>query len=117
MTYVDGFVIPVPKKNLAKYRKMAALGCKVWMKHGALQYFETVGDDLDVPCGIPFPKGIQVKKGEAIIFAFIVYKSKAHRNQVVAAVMSDPDMSSMGTKMPFDMNRMMTGGFKTLVSS
>ncbi len=81
MTYVDGFVIPISKKNLAKYRKMAVLGCKIWMKHGALQFVETVGDDLDIGWGLPFPKGIPIKKAETVVFSFIVYKSKSHRKK------------------------------------
>ena len=117
MTYIDGFVIPVPQKNLAKYRKMAAAGCKMWMKHGALQYLEAVGDDLDNKWALPFPKGIKIKKGETVIFSFIVYKSKAHRKQVNAAVMKDPAMDLFMKDMPFDMKRMMCGGFKVLVSS
>jgi len=117
MTYIDGFVFPLPKKNLAKYRKMAALGCKLWMKHGALQFVETVGDDLDIKGLLPFPKGIKTKPGETVVFSFIVYKSKAHRKQVMAAVMKDIDAAKMMKDMPFDMKRMMCGGFKVLVSS
>ena len=115
--YVDGFVIPVPKKKIAEYRKMAALGCKVWMKHGALDYRECVGDDLNVPCGLPFPKGIKVKPGETVCFSFITYKSRAHRDKVNAAVMKDPELCAGmdPKKMPFDCNRMLYGGFKQLV--
>ena len=114
--YVDGFVIPVPKKNLAAYRKMANGGRKIWMKHGALQYFECVGDDLETPMGgLPFPRGIRTKKGETIVFAFIIYKSKAHRDAVNAKVMKDPSMASMASKMPFDMKRFLFGGFKAIV--
>ena len=117
MSYIDGFVIPVAKTKVAAYRKMATLGKKIWMKHGALQYIEAVGDDLDVKWGLPFPKGIKVKKGETVFFSFIVYKNKAHRDKVNAAVMSDPAMKSPPKDMPFDMNRMMFGGFKAVVSS
>ena len=118
MTYIDDFVFPLQKKNLAKYRKMAALGCKLWMKHGALQFVETVGDDLDVQGGLlPFPKGIKIKPAETVVFSFIVYKSKAHRKQVMAAVNKDPAAAEMIKDMPFDKKRMMCGGFKTLVSS
>ena len=115
-TYVDGFVIPLPKKNLAAYKKMANWGRKAWMKHGALQYFECVGDELKVPAGmgVGFPKGIKLKPSETVIFAFIVYKSKAHRNAVNAKVMSDPAMT-MPKKMPFDMKKFMFAGFKTIV--
>lgn len=115
--YVDGFVIPVPKKNLADYKRMAQLGRKIWMKHGALQYFECVGDDLKVleGCGPGFPKGIGLKTGETAIFAFIIYKSKAHRDAVNKKVMKDPAMQAPPKKMPFDMARFLTGGFKTIV--
>ena len=115
MSYVDGFVLPVPKKNLAAYKRMASKGRKIWMKCGALQYFECVGDDLDVPWGLPFPKGIRSKAGETIVFSFIVYKSKAHRDAVNKKVMSDPAMNTPPKKMPFDMKRMLYGGFKTIV--
>src|SRR3712207_6414641 len=98
--YVDGFVIPVPKKNLAAYRRMANWGRKTWMKHGALQYFECAGDDLKphAGCGPGFPKGIRLKAGETVVFAFIVYKSKAHRDAVNARVMKDPSMEEMPEK-------------------
>jgi uncharacterized protein YbaA (DUF1428 family) len=115
MSYVDGFVLPVPKKNLAAYKRMANKGRKIWMQYGALQYFECIGDDLDVPYGLPFPKGIRSKPGETIVFSFIVYKSKAHRDAVNKKVMSDPAMSKPPKAMPFDMKRMMFGGFKTVV--
>jgi len=113
--YVDGFVIPIPKKNIAAYRKMAALGARVWMKHGALAYFECVGDDLDVKFGVPFTKGIHTKKGETVVFSWIVYKNRAHRDRVNAAVMKDPKMQVAPKKMPFDCARMLYGGFKALV--
>jgi uncharacterized protein YbaA (DUF1428 family) len=115
--YVDGFVIPIPRKNLAAYKKMAQWGRKTWMKHGALQYFECFGDDLKVKagCGLPFPKGARTKAGETVVFAFITYKSKAHRNAVNAKVMSDPALNQGPPKMPFDVRRMMYGGFKVVV--
>lgn len=115
MSYVDGFVLPVPKKNLAAYKKMANLGRRTWMKHGALQYFECVGHELEPPFGLPFPKGIGAKPGETVIFAFIIYKSKAHRDAVNKKVMSDPAMGTAPKKMPFDVKRMLYGGFKTIV--
>ncbi|MBI5766308.1 MAG: DUF1428 domain-containing protein [Verrucomicrobia bacterium] len=117
--YVDGYVIPVPKKNVAEYRKMAQLGCKVWMKHGALDYRECVGEDLNVKCGPGFSRGIKVKRGETVVFAYIVYKSRAHRDKVNAAVMKDPELCAGmdPEKMPFDWRRMLTGGFETLVSA
>lgn len=116
-TYVDGFVIPLPKKNLAAYKKMARGGARVWKKHGALQYFECVGDDLASKYGLPFPKGIRTKPSETIVFAFIVYKSKKHRDEVNAKVMGDPLMGKIPKRMPFDPKRMMFGGFKTIVEA
>src|SRR5262245_38577433 len=115
--YVDGFVIPVPKTNLGAYKRMANWGRKTWMKYGALQYFECLGDDLKVPpgCGMGFPKGIRLKAGETVVFAFITYKSRAHRDAVNAKVMADPSMKKMPKTMPFDMKRFLCGGFKVLV--
>ena len=115
MAYVDGFLIPVPKKNLAAYRRMAKLGAKIWMKHGALEYRECVGDDLNVKWGLPFPKLLKLKPGQTAVFSWIVYKSKADRNRVNAAVMKDPLMAKAPKVMPFDMKRMGFGGFKVLV--
>lgn len=116
-TYVDGFVIPVPKKKLSQYRKMARIGAKIWKKYGALEYFECVGDDLSPAlAGTSFPKLARVKKGETVIFSFIVYKSRKHRDSVNAKVMKDPAMNEPQiTAMPFDMKRMAYGGFKTIV--
>lgn len=115
--YVDGFVIPVPRKNLAAYKRLAIMGRKTWMKHGALQYFECVGDDLKASpgCGAGFPKGIRVKSGETVIFAFVIYKSRAHRDAVNAKVMKDFSTQKMPKNMPFDMKRLMHGGFKVIV--
>lgn len=115
--YVDGFIIPLPKKNLAGYKRMATLGRKTWMKHGALQYFECIGDALKVKpgCGTGFPKGIRLKPGETVVFAFVIYKSKAHRDSVNAKIMKDPSMGAMPKRMPFDMKRLMYGGFKVIV--
>ena len=116
MTYVDGFVLPIPKKNVKAYLSMARLGCKVWREHGALDYHECVGDDLDIGMGTTFPRGIRCKRGETIVFAWIVYRSRAHRDRVTAKVMRDPRIAEMsGKRMPFDMKRMMMGGFRTLV--
>ena len=117
MSYVDGFLIPVPKKNLKTYRKMAAVGKKLWMKHGAVAYMECVGDDLHPEFGLPFPKVVKPRPGETVVFSFIVYKSKAHRNQVNAKVMNDPSMKTMPPEMPFDIKRMCYGGFKAVVES
>ncbi len=119
MLYVDGYLLPVPKKNLAAYRRMAKMGAKLWRKYGALDYKECVGDDLNPPWGAPFPKLLKLKPGETVIFSYIVYKSRAHRDQVNAKVMKDPIMSS-GMKdkpMPFDMKRMAFGGFKVIVDA
>ena len=118
MTYVDGFVIPVPKKKLNAYKKMAQLGKKVWMEYGALGYFECVGDDLNIKHGASFSKTVKTRPGETVLFSFIIYKSKAHRNTVNKKVMSDARMSSELWKdkpMPFDVKRMVFGGFKTFV--
>jgi uncharacterized protein YbaA (DUF1428 family) len=118
MPYVDGYVLPVPTKNLAAYRKMAATGAKVWRDHGALEYRECAGDDLDTKCGMPFPKLMKLKRGETAVFAWIVFKSKAHRDRVNAKVMKDPRMHMPDLKeMPFDFNRMVYGGFTVLVDA
>ena len=118
MKYVDGFVIPLPKKNIAAYRRIAQVACKVWLDHGALDYCECVGHD-HVKVGIPFPKLARVKKGEVVIFAYIVYKSRAHRDKVNAKVMKDPRIAEIGdpADMPFDCKRMSYGGFKVLVDA
>ncbi|UXR66199.1 DUF1428 domain-containing protein [Bdellovibrio bacteriovorus] len=115
--YVDGFLIPIPKKNLKKYKKMATLGMKTWMKHGALDYYECVGDQLDLPYGIPFTKLCKLKKDETVIFAFIVYKSKSHCNQVNKKV--HKEFQEMGGEMEeiFSMKRFSVGKFKVLVTN
>ena len=114
--YVDGYVVPIKKKHVALYKKMATLGCKVWMEHGALDYYECIGDDLKSPWGIPFPRLCQLKSDETVVFAFVVYKSKAHRDRIVKKVHKDPRMApEKFPKMPFDVKRFSTGGFKTLV--
>lgn len=123
--YVDGFVLVVSKKNLAQYRKMAQWGKKLWMKHGALDYKECVGDDLKPksmggPKPLSFVKMAKAKSGEVVWFSFIVYKSKKHRDAVNAKVMKDPIMSDPKWKdkpMPFDMKRMVSGGFKAIVEA
>lgn len=114
--YVDGFVLPLPKKNVQKYRRIAELGAKIWREHGALEYRECVGDDLDVKLGVPFPRKIRLKPGETLVFAWIVFKSRAHRDRVNAKVMKDPRMN-VDQKMPFDMKRMLYGGFEVLVEA
>ena len=117
MSYVDGFVIPIPKSKLAVYKKMAKLGAKIWRDHGALDYYECVGDDLNIQGIVPFGKLAKLKPNETVIFSWIVYKSKAHRNQVNKKVMKDPRMQSYPTypEMPFNPKRMAFGGFKVLV--
>ncbi len=119
MKYVDGFVIAVPEKNLPEYRKMAEMGEKLWKKHGALEYFECVGDDLNPEgAGIKFPQMVDAGPGETVVFSFIVFKSRAHRDEVNAKVMKDPWMDSPEMKdkpMPFDMKRMAYGGFNVIV--
>lgn len=117
MAYVDGFVLPVPKKNLAAYRKMATKAGKTWMKHGALSYVEAVADDVKPGKVTSFPQSVKLKDGETVIFAWATYKSRKHRDQVMAKVMKDPAMSNYDLKtLPFDGKRMFWGGFKELVS-
>lgn len=119
--YVDGFVLPIPKKNLAAYREIARAAGKVWREHGALEYRECVGEDLDVKTGMPFPRRIKLKPGETVIFSWIFYKSRAHRDRVNAKVMKDPRLAAaaekMKQRMPFDMKRMLFGGFEVLVDA
>ena len=115
MRYVDGFVLTVPKKNLAAYRRMASKAGKIWREHGALEYMEAAGDDLAVKFGLPFPKMAKPKKGETVVFSYIVYKSKADRNKVNAKVMKDPRLHMDEKAMPFDPKRMAYGGFKAIV--
>ena len=112
--YVDGFVIPVPKKNLKVYARMARMGKEMWMKHGAIDYKECVGEDLENKWGTTFSRMMKLKPGETVVFSWIVYKSRAHRDRVNAKVMKE--MEKMSPKeMPFDMKRMVYGGFKVLV--
>jgi len=117
MRYVDGFVLPVPKKNLRSYARMARKAGKIWREYGALDYKEYSGDDVDVKIGVPFPRMIKLKPGETVVFSYIVYKSRAHRDRVNAKVMNDPRIKDMcdPEDMPFDVKRMMYGGFKVLV--
>jgi uncharacterized protein YbaA (DUF1428 family) len=117
--YVDGFVLPLPKKNLKAYRAMALKASKIWREHGALEYRECVGEDLAVKFGLPFPRQIKTKPGETVVFAWITYKSRAHRDKVNAKVMKDPRLCEGmdEDKMPFDCNRMAYGGFEVLVSA
>jgi uncharacterized protein YbaA (DUF1428 family) len=118
--YIDGFMIPVPTRNLARYKRLATAASKVWMDHGALQYWECAGDDLDhKDFAFPFPKAARCKPGETVVFSWIVYKSRKHRDQVNRKVMADPRMDRMyrdQVKTPlFDSKRMAYGGFTTIV--
>ncbi|MGH8049047.1 MAG: DUF1428 domain-containing protein [Arenimonas sp.] len=117
MSYVDGFVLPVPTKNLAAYRKMARLAGKVWREHGALDYKECVADDVSPGKHTSFPQSVKLKKDETVVFSYIVYKSKADRNRVNKKVFSDPRLAAMmdPKKLPFDGKRMFFGGFKVFV--
>ena len=113
--YVDGFVIAVPTANLEAYRKMSHKAGKVWMEHGALEYRECVGDDLEQSFGTPFAKLAKIKDGESVVFSWIVYRSRAHRDRVNAKVMKDPRLHMDQKSMPFDPKRMSYGGFTTIV--
>jgi uncharacterized protein YbaA (DUF1428 family) len=117
MSYVDGFVLPVPKKKLEAYRRMAQKAGKVWRDHGALEFRECVADDVKPGKRTSFPQSVKLKKGETVFFSFIVFKSRAHRDRVNAKVMKDPRLNAMGDikDMPFDVKRMIYGGFKVLV--
>ena len=118
-TYVDGYVLPVPKKNLPAYRRMAKDAGRVWRKYGALDYKECVADDLQSEWAtLPFSKVVRMKPDETVIFSYVVFKSKAHRNSVNAKVMKDPFMDKYKDKpMPFDMKRMVYGGFKIIADA
>ena len=117
MRYVDGFVLPVPKKNMPAYRRLALRAGKVFREHGALDYVECVGDDLNVSLGLPFPRGIKTKPGETVMFSFIVYKSRVHRDRVNKKAMADPRLHALcdPKNTPFDCDRMLYGGFKAIV--
>jgi uncharacterized protein YbaA (DUF1428 family) len=118
MSYADGFLLVVPKKHLKTYMAIAKKAGKVWRDHGALEYRECAGDDLDVKpgCGLAFPKRAKAKPTDAVVFSWIVYRSRAHRDAVNAKVMADPRIQKlMSTPMPFDMKQMSYGGFRVLV--
>lgn len=118
MEYVDGFVLAVPKKKLQVYRKLAQKAAKIWLEYGALEYREAVGDDMDVKFGVPFPKLAKAKPDEVVVFAWIVYKSRAHRDKVNKKVMADERLRDMcGKDMPFDAKRMAYGGFNIMVKA
>jgi uncharacterized protein YbaA (DUF1428 family) len=115
MPYVDGFLIPIPKKNLAAYRRMAQKASKIWKEYGALEFRECAADDLTKSL---FPKMAGIKKGETVLFSWVVYKSKAQRDRANAKIMKDPRVAAMMTgDSPFDVKRMAMGGFKVLVDA
>ena len=117
--YVDGFVIPVPKKKLATYRRMARQAGKVWREHGALQYVESVADDVKPGKWTSFPRAVKLKAGEVVVFSFVVYKSRQQRDRINAKAMKDPRLSAYmdPKKLPFDGKRMFWGGFKPIVTA
>ena len=116
--YVDGYVLPVPKKSIEIYRKIARTAARVWREHGALQYFECAGDDLKSKWGVSFPRRVRTRPNETVVFSWIVFRSKAHRDRVNAKVMKDPRIANMDMKsMPFDSKRMTYGGFRVLVQA
>jgi uncharacterized protein YbaA (DUF1428 family) len=114
--YVDGFIVPVPKKNIEEYRKMAKKAGKIWLEHGALEYLESVADDVKKGKTTSFPQSVKLKPNETVFFSWIIYKSRAHRDRVLAKVMKDPRLPMDPKSMPFDGKRMIYGGFKPFVS-
>jgi len=115
--YVDGYVLPIPKKSIDAYRKLARKAGKVWMEHGALAFQENVADDVKPGKLTSFPQAVKLKKGEVVVFSWVVFKSRKQRDKINAKVMKDPRLASMGAdSMPFDGKRMFWGGFKELVS-
>jgi uncharacterized protein YbaA (DUF1428 family) len=117
--YVDGFVLPVPKRNLDAYRRIARKAGKIWREHGALEYRECVAEDVQVGEVTSFPRSVQLKRGETVVFSWIVFKSRAHRDRVNAKVMKDPRLADMmdPKAMPFDGKRMIYGGFNVVVDA
>ena len=115
--YIDGFVLPVPKKNVDAYRRIARKAGKVWREHGALEYIECLADDVKPGKVTSFPQSVKLKAGETVVFSWIVYKSRKHRDKVNAKVMKDPRLAAMmnSKTLPFDAKRMFWGGFKTLI--
>ncbi len=114
--YVDGFVVPVPSKNIEAYRKLARKAGKIWMEYGALEYVECIADDVKPGKYTSFPQSVKQKSDETVAFSWIVYKSRKHRDAVNAKVMADPRLAAMDPKtLPFDGKRMIFGGFKPIV--
>ena len=118
MPYVDGFIVPVPKKNLAAYKKMAAKAGKIWMEFGALEFKECIADDVKVGKLTSFPRSVKLKPGEVVVFSYIVYKNRAARDKINKKVMEDPRLKDMmaGKEMPFDGKRMIYGGFEVMLA-
>ncbi|NUQ53858.1 MAG: DUF1428 domain-containing protein [Phycisphaerales bacterium] len=117
MGYVDGFVLPVKTSKMAAYKKLAKIAAKVWKEHGALDYKECVLEETPKDFGMPFAKLVKPKRGESILFSWILYKSKADRKRVIAKVMSDKRLKCDPNNMPFDLKRMAQGGFKVLIEA
>ncbi len=115
MSYVDGFILPIPKKNVEAYRKIAKKAGKIWMEHGALAYAECLGDDVKPGKLTSFPQAVKLKADEVVCFSWIVYKSRKDRDRINKLVMNDPRLTSMVNAMPFDGKRMVMGGFKPIV--
>jgi uncharacterized protein YbaA (DUF1428 family) len=117
MRYVDGYVLPVPKESLSAYRRIARKAGKIWREHGALEVLECVAEDVKRGKLTSFPQSVKLKRGETVVFSWIMFKSRAHRDRVNAKVMKDPRLADMmdPTKMPFDAKRMIYGGFKTML--
>ena len=119
MKYIDGFVVPIQKKNVPAYRRLAQKTGRIFRELGALEFRECVGDDLNVPMGLPFTRLAKLKPNETVLFSYIVFKSRAHRDSVNRKIMKDPRMLAMCDvkDMPFDVKRMAYGGFKVLVDA
>ena len=117
--YVDGFVVPVPTKNLAAYRRMARIASKVWREHGALEYYESLADDVRPGNVTSFPQSVKLKPGETVVFSWVIYKSRKDRDRINEKVMKDPRLMAymQPTKLPFDGKRMFWGGFKTFIEA
>jgi len=113
--YVDGFVVPVPRRKLARYKKMAQLGAKIWLEYGAVNYVECVADNVKPGKVTSFPQSVKLKKGEVVVFSWITYKSKADRERIMKKVMADKRMEQFMDDMPFDGQRMFWGGFKPML--
>ena len=118
MSYIDGFLLPCPADRIDDYRKIAATACEVWIEHGALEYWECVAEDMKNDFSRPFPEVIGASEGETVVFAWIRYRSRAHRDEVNAKVLADPRVAGLDmSKMPFDGKRMIYGGFETFVEA